>query len=92
MKLLLRLLAIVAGFLILRSLLAPLISAITRRLTPSPTPARAAPAGTATELKKDPVCGAFIAPEVAVTKTFNGQTLHFCSPQCRDAYSPSASA
>jgi YHS domain-containing protein len=44
------------------------------------------PAPSATELKKDPVCGTFVAADAAVTKRVNGETLHFCSPACRDKY------
>ncbi len=38
------------------------------------------------ELKKDPVCGTFIPVQTAVTKTVDGQLLHFCSAACRDKY------
>jgi len=38
------------------------------------------------ELKKDPVCGTYVSADVAVTKRINGQTVHFCSPACRDKY------
>jgi YHS domain-containing protein len=38
------------------------------------------------ELKKDPVCGTYVSADTAVTKRINGQTVHFCSPACRDKY------
>lgn len=38
------------------------------------------------ELKKDPVCGTYVAADTAVTKRVNGETVHFCSPACRDKY------
>ena len=38
------------------------------------------------ELKRDPVCGTFVSVDVSVTKRVNGETLHFCSPACRDKY------
>ena len=37
-------------------------------------------------LKKDPVCGTFVAPAVAVQKTKGGQTYYFCSTECRDKF------
>jgi len=38
------------------------------------------------ELKKDPVCGTYVSADTSVTKRVDGQTLHFCSPACRDKY------
>jgi YHS domain-containing protein len=37
-------------------------------------------------LKKDPVCGTFIAPSTAVRKMLGGETYYFCSAQCRDKF------
>ena len=38
------------------------------------------------ELKKDPVCGTFISTATAFQKSVGGQTVYFCSTQCRDKY------
>ena len=38
------------------------------------------------ELKKDPVCGTFVATSSSVKKTVGGKTVHFCSEACRDQY------
>src|SRR5580700_4203019 len=38
------------------------------------------------ELKKDPVCGTYIAAATSITEKVGGQTFHFCSPECRDKY------
>lgn len=38
------------------------------------------------ELKKDPVCGTFIATATSLQKTVGGETFYFCSPQCRDKF------
>ena len=38
------------------------------------------------ELKKDPVCGTYVSTGASVTRTVNGQLLHFCSKECRDKY------
>ena len=37
-------------------------------------------------LKKDPVCGTFVAPSTAVRKDRDGQTYYFCSTGCRDKF------
>jgi YHS domain-containing protein len=38
------------------------------------------------ELKKDPVCGTYIAAASSLKETVAGQTVHFCSAECRDKY------
>jgi YHS domain-containing protein len=38
------------------------------------------------ELKRDPVCGTFVATTASVKKTIGGEVLHFCSAACRDKY------
>ena len=38
------------------------------------------------ELKRDPVCGTFVPAATAVRRTDAGETLYFCSPECRDRY------
>ena len=38
------------------------------------------------ELKKDPVCGTYIAAAGAIKEKVGGQTYHFCSQECRDKY------
>ena len=38
------------------------------------------------ELKKDPVCGTFIAVSTAFQKKVAGETYYFCSPECRDKF------
>ena len=42
------------------------------------------------ELMKDPVCGVFVAPSAALTKTVRGETHYFCSAECRDKYASRA--
>ncbi|HWQ56300.1 MAG TPA: hypothetical protein VN442_21615 [Bryobacteraceae bacterium] len=39
------------------------------------------------ELKRDPVCGTYVAVNSAVTKKVDGREIHFCSVACRDKYS-----
>src|ERR1700758_5235851 len=38
------------------------------------------------ELKKDPVCGTYIAAATSIKEKVGGQTFHFCSLECRDKY------
>ena len=44
---------------------------------------RAQPPG---ELKRDPVCGTYVAVTASVKKTVGGEVVHFCSAACRDRY------
>jgi YHS domain-containing protein len=49
------------------------------------TPGRpSVPAGG--ELKKDPVCGTFISTASAIQKRIGGETVYFCSTECRDKF------
>lgn len=55
--------------------------------TPPPPPPRspnATPSGGV--LRRDPVCGMFIPESQAVTRTVRGETMYFCSKECRDRY------
>ena len=38
------------------------------------------------ELKKDPVCGTYVATTTALRKSANGETHYFCSADCRDKF------
>lgn len=49
------------------------------------------PAGTPQQptggpLKRDPVCGTYVPADNSVRKIVNGETLYFCSPECRNKY------
>jgi YHS domain-containing protein len=46
----------------------------------------AQPPKVAGELKKDPVCGAYVPAATSPTKTVNGELVYFCSPECREKY------
>ena len=41
---------------------------------------------TSGELKKDPVCGTFVAVTSSIKRNVDGQVIHFCSTACRDKY------
>ena len=38
------------------------------------------------ELKRDPVCGTYVAVATSLTREVKGQTHYFCSKECRDKY------
>lgn len=41
---------------------------------------------TSDALKKDPVCGTFIAASTSLQKKVGHETYYFCSPECRDKF------
>jgi YHS domain-containing protein len=76
------------AFLLLRSVLRSLFQTgrdVTRppRYTAPPSVPNPVVGG---ELKKDPVCGTYVSVGASVTRTVDGQVLHFCSKECRDKY------
>ncbi|HUP05460.1 MAG TPA: hypothetical protein VMU19_15785 [Bryobacteraceae bacterium] len=75
-------LAYLAIFLLLRSIFR---SSMTSRRRPPAAPPRD-PVQPGGELKKDPVCGTYVSVAASYTLNVNGQTLHFCSKECRDRY------
>ena len=85
--------AILVAFALIRSLLEPVVKAVVALLAPAPENRNSTGAGPGSpsqqpsnELKRDPVCGTFVAPELAVTQEIRGRLVHFCSAKCRDEY------
>ncbi|MBI3483977.1 MAG: YHS domain-containing protein [Acidobacteria bacterium] len=37
-------------------------------------------------LRRDPVCGMFVSPEISFTLEQSGQVHHFCSAECRERF------
>jgi YHS domain-containing protein len=75
-------------FALLRSLFRSLFQTrrdVTRPPQYAPPPSRPNPV-VGGELKKDPVCGTYVSTGASVTRTVDGQVLHFCSKECRDKY------
>ena len=73
--------------LLLRQVVTLILRAFSRLagpVEPSSRPPREQSAG---ELKRDPVCGTFVATDSSIKRTVNGEVIHFCSPACRDKYS-----
>ena len=69
---------------LVRNLLQSIFGGRSRVVSRSPRPSP--PVSTGGELKKDPVCGTYVSEDTAVIKRINGETVHFCSPACRDKY------
>jgi YHS domain-containing protein len=38
------------------------------------------------QLKKDPVCGTYVSMATALQEKIKGETVYFCSQECRDKY------
>jgi YHS domain-containing protein len=38
------------------------------------------------ELKKDPVCGAYVPVATSLSRVVNGQAVYFCSEDCRGKF------
>jgi len=47
---------------------------------------RRSSAVTVGELKKDPVCGTYVATAGSLTQMVHGSPIYFCSKECRDKY------
>lgn len=83
-RLLARLILLLLAFALLRFL----IKSVMAMIAPAAKSGhpQAPSARSAGELKKDPVCGTFVAETASVKKTVNGEIMHFCSASCRDKY------
>ena len=75
---------------IIRMFAGVLARGIGEMFQPSQPDTAAKPGGASTatggELKRDPVCGTFVATSTSMRKIVEGETLYFCSPECRDKY------
>jgi YHS domain-containing protein len=73
-------------FLFLRSILKGFFGSFRSASPPPPQAPREPAVISGGELKKDPVCGTYVSAALAVTRTVNGEVLHFCSKECREKY------
>jgi YHS domain-containing protein len=85
MRFLLEILPYLLLFFLLRSTIRAYL-ANSRRSREAPRPAQEESAPAAAELMKDPVCGTYVSPAAAVSRTVDGQLVHFCSKECSDKY------
>jgi YHS domain-containing protein len=72
-------------FLFLRSVLGNLFGSRGKARRPEAVPAQPTVIAGG-ELKKDPVCGTYVSAALSVTRSVNGEMVHFCSKECRDKY------
>ena len=71
-------------FLLVRNMIRGFFSSSQSRRTmqqPQPPPV---PLGG--ELKKDPVCGTYVSMATALQEKIKGETVYFCSKECREKY------
>jgi YHS domain-containing protein len=88
------LIAIVLAISVIRSIVGVLSKGFADLVNPSPSRSgaqsgqrtRAPRVPPAEALKKDPVCGTYIAPSMAVVRVVDGEKVYFCSPACRDKF------
>ncbi len=91
MRFIFYLIAAVLIITVLRSIVGTVLKGFAGLLNPrAPTPRRPEAPSLGGELKKDPVCGTFIATSTAFKKTVGAQTYYFCSAACRDKFSSPA--
>jgi YHS domain-containing protein len=57
---------------------------------PQRPPSGPPPASGPSTLRRDPVCGAYVSEDIAVTVRDGNATLFFCSAACRDKYNKPA--
>jgi YHS domain-containing protein len=86
MRFLLELLPYIFLFLLVRSVVRAYLANSRRNREAASADRQTRNAPAAAELRKDPVCGAYVAPAAGVSRTVNGQIVYFCSEQCRDKY------
>lgn len=81
------LLLMVVVITVLRSVLGIIAKALSGQGNPQrPAQRSAGQVPLSGELKKDPVCGTYIATATSIKESVSGQTFYFCSKECRDKY------
>jgi hypothetical protein len=82
---LLYLLTLVVAITVVKSVIGIFAKAFQNVASPQAQP-RAPGKPAAETLKKDPVCGTFVAASTEFQKTKGGSTYYFCSAACRDKF------
>jgi YHS domain-containing protein len=80
------LLVVVFLITIVRSVAGVLGRALSSFVSPTPQQTPRPQVPLSGELKKDPACGTYISAASSIQKTVDGETYHFCSPECRDKF------
>lgn len=83
---LLRVLLLLLAFLAGRMVVSHWVRSRSRRRIRAGAGARPAPRSVGATAVKDPVCGTYVDPELAVVLDQGSGRHHFCSEQCRDAF------
>jgi YHS domain-containing protein len=81
-----RLIIVFVGVVLVRHLIMLAIRAFSQMTGMATRPPSAPREQSGGELKKDPVCGTFVAVASSIKTTINGEIIHFCSTACRDKY------
>ena len=84
--LILRILIPLVLFLIVRAVLKTIFSSSQSSDVAPKGDADLKSASSGSVLKKDPVCGTYVATSTGITHQAHGETLYFCSKECRDKY------
>ena len=81
-----RLFVILVVALFVRQVVALIVRAFSQLTSDGGRPDPVKPPQAGGELKKDPVCGTFVAVASSIKRTVDGEVIHFCSTACRDKY------
>jgi YHS domain-containing protein len=73
-------------FLFLRAVLRNVFAGFRRSVSRPSATAAPPPVRAGGVLHKDPVCGTYVSSDSGISRTIDGETLYFCSPECRDRY------
>jgi len=74
-------------FALLRSVLKSIFGVASNSSSRASQPAPSSPVEVAGgELMRDPVCGTYVSAALSVKRAIKGETVHFCSSECRDKY------
>ncbi|HUI55177.1 MAG TPA: hypothetical protein VLY04_09405 [Bryobacteraceae bacterium] len=73
-------------FLLLRMLVRSIVAGYRSSSRPGPARRQPPPVHSGGVLKKDPVCGTYVSADSSITRTINGQVVHFCSRECSEKY------
>jgi YHS domain-containing protein len=63
-----------------------LISSAVKKSAASPKPEPSPGTSTIGHLRRDPVCGTYVAEASSIKAQVAGQTVHYCSAACRDKH------
>jgi len=78
---------------LLRGVIGVVMRGLAALLNPAPNPPRGPAGGNVPltgELKRDPVCGTYIATSTSLKHAAGAETVYFCSAACRDKFLASA--